>query len=54
MAFLFVLFFIQNVSQFQIGSNQPAYSLLPTDAYHIWKMRAIHHRFDNIYPWKRG
>ena len=26
----------------------------PAGAYHIWKMRAIYHRFDDTFHWKRG
>ena len=28
--------------------------IIPTGAYHIWKMQATYHRFDGIFAWKRG
>ena len=42
-----LLLFIQNMLPLLIGPR-------PTGAYHIWKMRAIYHRFDGTFHWKRG
>ena len=49
-----VLLFIQNISPFLIGSNRSANSLQPISVGQIWKMRAIYHRFNGIFDWKRG
>ena len=47
---LYLLFF----SPFLIGSNPLANSSEPTGTDLMWKMRAIYHRFDGIFDWKRG
>ena len=49
-----VLLFIQNISPFLIGSNRSANSLQPISVGQIWKIRAIYHRFNGIFDWKRG
>ena len=48
---------ILNYNRFYYSSKTCALFWLvqrPTGAYHIWKMRAIYHRFDGTFHWKRG